>query len=224
MALVRYLIGILLAGTGLSFGVGALGLLVQPDPEIPMWQVGAMFVILGRFPLLGAFVLLRPSLIRPAKPCSQCGSGERQPAGVARQYTRVVDSFCAGVASDIFVVVKSRETGSLLSVRRPLSYDLNGNTRFSCSFLGARADVRVSDRRQYALIRASARATGRRKSGFLFRPKQHPGSKGCFADRSRLQSSTLLRKGRLRATRTRRLLIPAQTGSVVAACVQLELE
>ncbi len=80
MAPARYLLGILLAATGLFFGLGAFGLLVQPDPELPIWQVGVMIVIFSRLPLLGAFGLLWPSLIGTPKACPQCCSGEHQPA------------------------------------------------------------------------------------------------------------------------------------------------
>jgi hypothetical protein len=88
MALARYVIGVLLTATGLFFGLGALSYVAQPDPEIATWGVVVMIVVFGFLPLLVAFALLRPSLIRAAKPCPQCGSAVYQLADILRRYIR----------------------------------------------------------------------------------------------------------------------------------------
>jgi len=84
MRALKHIAGILLATVGVMFVLGAVVHVFDPDPELPLWMVGVMFVGLGLFPLVGAFALLRATVTAPCRPCPQCGGTERQPAGVLR--------------------------------------------------------------------------------------------------------------------------------------------
>jgi hypothetical protein len=84
MRALKHIAGILLAAVGVLFVLGALALVFNPDPEIPLWGVGVMFVVLGLLPLGGAFALLRAAVTAPSRSCPQCGGTERQAAGVLR--------------------------------------------------------------------------------------------------------------------------------------------
>ena len=66
------------------FVLGAVIHIFDPDPEVPIWTVCVMFVVLGLVPLAGAFALLRATFTAPSRPCPQCGGTERQAAGVLR--------------------------------------------------------------------------------------------------------------------------------------------
>jgi len=50
MRIAKYFIGILLAATGIVFVLATLVLVVEPDPEIPLWGVGVMFVVFAVLP------------------------------------------------------------------------------------------------------------------------------------------------------------------------------
>ncbi len=80
MKVLRHIAGILFATLGLIFVLSAGGQLVSPDSEIPLWLTGILFVVLGLLPLGGAFLLLRPTLTAPSKPCPQCGGNEHKAA------------------------------------------------------------------------------------------------------------------------------------------------
>ena len=84
MKALKHIAGILLATVGVMFALGAVLHVFDPDPEIPLWMIGVMFVVLGLLPLGGAFALLRTTLTAPSRSCPQCGGRERQPAGVLR--------------------------------------------------------------------------------------------------------------------------------------------
>ena len=81
----KHVAGILLATIGVLFVLGAVSDVFRPDPEVPLWVVGIMFVVLGLLPLAGAFALLRATVMSPGKPCPQCGATERHDAGVLRR-------------------------------------------------------------------------------------------------------------------------------------------
>jgi hypothetical protein len=85
MKALKHIAGIVLATVGVMFALGAAVHVFDPDPEIPLWMVGVMFVVLGLLPLSGAFVLLRATVTAPSKSCPQCGGRERQAAGVLRR-------------------------------------------------------------------------------------------------------------------------------------------
>ena len=82
MRALKHIAGIHLATVGVMFVLGAVVSVLDPDPEIPLWMVGLMFLVLGLLPLGGAFALLRVAITAPSRPCPQCGGTERQPAGV----------------------------------------------------------------------------------------------------------------------------------------------
>ena len=84
MRALKHIAGILLAAVGVLFALGAVVHVFNPDPEVPLWMVGVMFVVLGLLPLGGAFALLRPTVTAPSRACPQCGGKERQAAGVLR--------------------------------------------------------------------------------------------------------------------------------------------
>ena len=80
MKALRHIAGILLATLGVMVGLGAVVELLNPASEIPQWLVGILSVVLGLLPLGGAFLLLRPTLTAPSKPCPQCGGREHKAA------------------------------------------------------------------------------------------------------------------------------------------------
>jgi len=77
--------GILLATVGTLFVLAAVAHLFNPDPEVPLWIVGVIFVVLGLLPLGGSFALLWTSVAAPGRSCPQCGSTESRPASVLRR-------------------------------------------------------------------------------------------------------------------------------------------
>jgi hypothetical protein len=84
MRALKHITGILLATIGVMFVLGAVLSLFDPDPDVPLWIVGVMFLVLGLLPLSGAFALLRATVTAPSRRCPQCGGTERQAAGVLR--------------------------------------------------------------------------------------------------------------------------------------------
>jgi hypothetical protein len=84
MRALKHIAGILLATVGVMFVLGAAASVLDPDPEIPLWMVGMVFLVLGLLPLGGAFALLRVAITAPSRSCPKCGGTERQPAGVLR--------------------------------------------------------------------------------------------------------------------------------------------
>ena len=84
MRALKHIAGILLAAVGVLFSLGAGVHVFDPDPEVPLWMAGVMFVVLGLVPFGGAFALLRATFTAPSRPCPQCGGTERQAAGVLR--------------------------------------------------------------------------------------------------------------------------------------------
>ena len=85
MRALKHIAGILLATVGVLFTLGAVVHVFDPDPEIPLWLVGVMFVVLGLVPLTGAFALLRTTLTVTNRCCPQCGGTERQAADLTRR-------------------------------------------------------------------------------------------------------------------------------------------
>jgi hypothetical protein len=81
----KHIAGILLAAAGVLFILGASSLFLDRDPDVPLWFVGVMFVVLGLLPLRGAFALLRATVTAPSKSCPQCGGKERHAAGILRR-------------------------------------------------------------------------------------------------------------------------------------------
>ncbi len=103
MKAVNHLAGLLLATIGVIFVLGSMAHFFDPDPEMPLWMVGVMFVVLGLLPLGGAFVLLRATVTAPSKPCPQCGGKERQPAGVLRtSHNRWLFHLCGWVFASLW--------------------------------------------------------------------------------------------------------------------------
>lgn len=84
MRTLKHIAGIILATVGVMFVLSAVVCVFAPDPEVPMWMLGVMFVVLGLLPLGGAFALLRATVAAPGRSCPQCGGTERQPAAVLR--------------------------------------------------------------------------------------------------------------------------------------------
>jgi hypothetical protein len=84
MRALKHIAGILLAAVGVLFVLALLTLVFDPDPEVPLWGVGVMFVFLALVPLGGAYALLRATVTAPGRSCPQCGGTERQAAGVLR--------------------------------------------------------------------------------------------------------------------------------------------
>lgn len=84
MRALKHIAGILLAGVGVMFVLGTVISVFDPDPEVPLWMVGVMFLVLGLLPLAGAFALLKTAVIAPSRSCPKCRGTERQPAGVLR--------------------------------------------------------------------------------------------------------------------------------------------
>ncbi len=68
------------------FVLGAVVSVFEPDPDVPLWMAGVVFLVLGLLPLGGAFALLRVTFTAPTKSCPQCGGTERQAAGVLQRY------------------------------------------------------------------------------------------------------------------------------------------
>ena len=84
MRTLKRISGILLATVGVLFVLAAVFCVFDPDPQIPLWTVGVMFVVLGLLPLGGAFALLWASVTAPSKTCPKCGGTEHRPAGLLR--------------------------------------------------------------------------------------------------------------------------------------------
>src|SRR5436305_504910 len=85
MRALKHIMGVLLATVGFTFIIGTVALVVDRDPDLPLWIVGVMLIVLGLLPLGGAFFLLRATLTAPSRACPQCGGTERQAAGVLRR-------------------------------------------------------------------------------------------------------------------------------------------
>ena len=51
MRALKHIAGILLAAIGVLFVLALLTLVFDPDPEVPLWGVGVMFVFLALLPL-----------------------------------------------------------------------------------------------------------------------------------------------------------------------------
>ncbi|MDB6023989.1 MAG: hypothetical protein JWM68_212 [Verrucomicrobiales bacterium] len=84
MKQLKYIAGILLATVAAMAVLGTISFLLNPDPDVPWWIVGVMFV-LGLVPFGGAFLLLRDNLTVASRPCPKCKSAERRIAGVLRR-------------------------------------------------------------------------------------------------------------------------------------------
>jgi hypothetical protein len=84
MRTLKHISGILLAAVGVTITLGAAARVFTPDPELPLWMAGVLFVLLGLLPLAAAFLLLRAALTAPAKSCPQCGGTQHLAAGVLR--------------------------------------------------------------------------------------------------------------------------------------------
>lgn len=84
MKALRHIAGILLAALGIVVVLSTIGQLANPDPEIALWFIVIQSVVLGLFPLGGAFLLLRPALTALGQPCPQCGGREHAPAATLR--------------------------------------------------------------------------------------------------------------------------------------------
>lgn len=82
MRVIRHIAGLLVGTFGALFLLGALSLILDRDHDAPVWMTCLMFFSLGVLPLLGAFALLKPTLIPPERSCPRCSSLQRQPAGV----------------------------------------------------------------------------------------------------------------------------------------------
>ncbi len=85
MRSLKHIAGILLATVGVMFGLGAVIHVFDPNPEVPLWMIGGIFIVLGLVPLAGAFCLLRATFTAPSRSCPQCGGTERKAAGVLRR-------------------------------------------------------------------------------------------------------------------------------------------
>jgi hypothetical protein len=85
MKALKHTVGIFLATIGVMFVLGGIIHVFDPDPEVPLWMVGVMIVVLGLLPLGGAFALLRATVTAPSRSCPQCGGTERHAAGVLRR-------------------------------------------------------------------------------------------------------------------------------------------
>ena len=84
MRALKHIAGILLATVGVMFLLSTFVLVFDPDPQVPLWMVGVMFLFLGLLPLWGAYALLWANVTAPGKSCPQCGGAERQTAGLLR--------------------------------------------------------------------------------------------------------------------------------------------
>lgn len=84
MRAMKHIAGILLTTVGVFFLLGTFVLVFHPDPQVPLWNVGIMFLFLVLLPLWGAHALLWVKVTAPDKSCPQCGSTERQAAGLLR--------------------------------------------------------------------------------------------------------------------------------------------
>ena len=82
LKIVKHIAGILLAAVGVLFTLGSALLILEPDPEVPLWGLGPMVAVFGVIPLLGSFALLWRTLTAPGKACPQCG-GRRGRAPVS---------------------------------------------------------------------------------------------------------------------------------------------
>lgn len=85
MRVLKHIAGILLAAIGVLFVLSTVANAFAPEPGMPLWIAGVMFVVLGLLPLGGAFSLLRATVGAPSRPCPQCGGTERQAAGILRR-------------------------------------------------------------------------------------------------------------------------------------------
>jgi len=84
MRTLKHSSGILLATVGVLFTLTAAALVLNPDPEFPLWMASVVFLLLGLLPFAAAFLLLRVELTAPSKSCPQCGGTQRLAAGVLR--------------------------------------------------------------------------------------------------------------------------------------------
>ncbi len=82
MGVVRHISGLFLAALGLLFAIGAIALVFDKESDLPVWMIGAMFVLLGLLPLAGAIHLLKRSTAAPPAFCPSCGNPEWAAAGV----------------------------------------------------------------------------------------------------------------------------------------------
>ena len=83
MKALRHISGILFAAIGVMFFIGAVGDMINPESEMPLWMDIMLLTVLGLLPLGGAVVLLkRKEADRTATCCPRCGNAEQAPAGV----------------------------------------------------------------------------------------------------------------------------------------------
>jgi len=100
----------LLATVGVTVVLGAIVQLFEPDPEVPLWGLGVMFVLLGLLPLDGAFALLRLTVTAPGRSCPQCGGRDSQPAGILRSsHNWWIFYFCGWLFASLWGASRQRQ-------------------------------------------------------------------------------------------------------------------
>ena len=79
---IKHILGVLLATISLGGILVIVASLIAPDPRIPWWGLGLIFVSVVGPTGIGAMALLWKTVTAPTKRCPQCGSRERVRAGV----------------------------------------------------------------------------------------------------------------------------------------------
>lgn len=83
MKALKYSAGLLLATVGVFFVSRVIGLVLEPDPEMPWWMPAVLLITLGLIPLVGGGILLRRKATDlPSVQCPRCGCLENAPAGM----------------------------------------------------------------------------------------------------------------------------------------------
>jgi hypothetical protein len=85
MGALKHIAEILLAAVGAAFALGAVVAGFEPGSGTPFWAVAVLFIFFGLAPLVGAWFLLRTSIMAPIKMCPQCGDAKRLPSVAFRK-------------------------------------------------------------------------------------------------------------------------------------------
>lgn len=81
----RYFVGIFLATLGVRGVFAAVSHVIQPSSKTSVGWNEVLMMGLGILLLVGAFILLRPTVTAPSKPCPKCGGrGQKAAAAVPR--------------------------------------------------------------------------------------------------------------------------------------------